>query len=91
VPDLSGDYSHGDSPVPVGAVVSYEGSYWRIVAHHDPQDHPDLPEGDHDLAEVYPDGVAYDLWPVSLPQKFGNRNYARYFVRRDSFYVKSLP
>lgn len=89
------DYKPGDEPVPVGAVVAYFGSLkhgeYTIIEHLDPAAHPTNPPDPATAAVVYPDGVAYDLWPVGMELKFGNRAYAVGYARRTSFTVVSLP
>lgn len=87
------DYTEGDGPVPVGAVIEYFGSHapgrYEIIEHHnDLTKHPtmgSIPAGY--LLTAYPDGVAYDIWPVGVPKKFGNRDRAVYWVRRTSFRI----
>ncbi|MFE2934926.1 hypothetical protein [Streptomyces sp. NPDC059278] len=80
------DYTPGDAPVPVGAVVQYFGRSQRpglytVTEHHAPA--PAAPD-----PEVhYPDGVAYGLWPLGVPEGFGNRDRAVCQVRRRSFVV----
>jgi hypothetical protein len=75
--------------VPVGARVRYHGSAGRhgeyiIQGYNDlAGHHPKLPPEVE--AEAYPDGIAYELWPVGVLMKFGNRDQAVYFVRRASF------
>lgn len=41
------------------------------------------------LANTYPDGVAYEIWPADVLYKFGNRCYSVVRVRRDS--ITPLP
>ncbi|MEV6401081.1 hypothetical protein AB0M39_40965 [Streptomyces sp. NPDC051907] len=90
------DYTPGDEPVPVGTVVRYTGSRahgeYEITEHRDPAEHPRarLPLSDSARA-AYPDGTAYDLWPVGVERKFGNRDRAVYYARRTSFTVVSPP
>lgn len=88
------DYLPGDPPVPVGAIVNYTGSQrhgrYEVIDHRDPAEHPDHLSED-ELRELCPDGVAYDLWPVGLPRKFGNREQAVLHARRTSFCVESTP
>ena len=94
------DYVSGDDPVPVGTAVEYFGSLspgrYTITAHKDPMAHPyrnaELVQGaahpcqdDEALKDVYPDGVAYELWPVGVSRKFGNSHLSVNFVRRTSF------
>jgi hypothetical protein len=85
------DYTEGDGPVPIGALIEYFGSEghgrYRITKHDSPDDHPYRQFMPEDIAEFYPDGVAYELWPVGVPRKFGNRDRAVYYVRRKSFRV----
>lgn len=85
------DYTPGDDPVPMGTLVEYFGSQgrgrYKIVEVHDPGDHPYRMYHDGDTDAYYPDGVAYDIWPVGVPHKFGNRDQGVYFVRRSSFRI----
>lgn len=86
-------------PIPVGAIVDYHGSIRSYhgryeVTQHNPMDvvkqlRPDIgyrkgDDTDAFLAESYPDGVSYDLWPVGVPKKFGEREKALYGARRES-------
>jgi hypothetical protein len=85
----------------VGATVRYFGSWagshvgpapeYRIIAHHPPEENPRLRGADRPVEEVYPDGTAYDVLPADMEWKFGNRDFAVYYVRRTSFSVVSLP
>jgi hypothetical protein len=80
--------------VPVGTRVRYHGSAgphgeYIIQGHNDPAGRTDLPP--EAIAEGYPDGISYELWPPGVPVKFGNRDQAIYFVRRASFDVVSGP
>jgi hypothetical protein len=75
------------APVPMGVRVMYMDRVYVVVEHDDPQQHPAPPSGDYDLTEVYPDGVAYTLWPEDVPRKFGNRGQSVLWVRRTSFTV----
>lgn len=88
------DYTAGDPPVPIGSVVRYETDqrpyvYWTIQDHMDPAKHPKPPppELTMTLEVAYPDGVAYYLWPVGVKLKFGNRDAAVGWVRRERFTV----
>jgi hypothetical protein len=75
------DYTPGDPPVPNGTIVNYFGrlrhGVYEIIAYTEARNFP----------ERCPDGVAYDLWPVGVPRKFGNRGRAVYNVRRTSFAI----
>jgi len=79
-----------NEPIPVGAVVDYHGSLkhgrYVVTEHHDPAGAanwcPQLPP--EVLADAYPDGVAYVIWPEDVPVKFGLREHAVYRVRRGS-------
>lgn len=79
------DYRSGDTPIPIGAVVQYHGSLshglYTVTARLKP-----LSCG-QEMAQHYPDGVAYEIWPVGVEKKFGNRYLAVYNVRRTSFTV----
>lgn len=89
------DYVRGDAPVQVGSVVEYFGSgphgRYRVIGRQKPTAHPYRSLTREEAAEAYPDGVAYDLWPTNLPQKFGLRDQAVTHVRRTSFTVISRP
>jgi hypothetical protein len=69
--------------LPLGTLVEYTGSHrngrYVIRAYSDLSERKDLPP--EAVAEGYPDGIAYDLWPPGVPVKFGNRDQAVYFVR----------
>lgn len=88
---MESDYKRGDKPVEEGAVVEYFGSQphgrYKIVEVHDPEDHPYRMYHVGDMNAYYPDGVAYDLWPLGVPRRFGNRDQGVYYVRRTSFRV----
>jgi hypothetical protein len=77
--------------VPVGTRVRYHGSVrhlrgeYEVIGYSDLSTRHDLPE--EAIAEHWPDGIAYELWPVGVEFKFGNRDQAVYFVRRASFTV----
>jgi hypothetical protein len=86
-------------PIPVGTVVTYHGSLsydpekrYVIMAHQNPEEMFTVTEmvlllRSETLAEAYPDGVAYTIWPEGMPQKFGLREhmiYRIYRVRRGS-------
>lgn len=77
----------GVPPVPVGTVVEYRGRRYKVIEHQDPQDHPYRDRLPSPLTPHYPDGVAYTLWPVGVPRKFGNRHCMKAWVRRTSFRV----
>jgi hypothetical protein len=62
------DYQPGDRPVPTGSVVRYENRKYEVIEHRKPTSHPRLPPGKYKLSEVYPDDVAYVLWPHNLPK-----------------------
>lgn len=87
------DYTPGDPPVPIGTVVLYshvEGTTpteYEITDHYNPKDHPRLPPGDYELKDIYPDGVAYLLWPVGVEKAFRNRDRSVGWVRRTSFRI----
>lgn len=81
-------------PIPVGAIVDYRGSLrhgrYVVTAHEDPKTL--FPVSQHYLiADSYPDGVAYQIWPEGMPQKFGNREHMAYRVRRKSLTLVRLP
>ena len=40
-----------------------------------------------ELMEAYPDGKAYQLWPVDVPVKMDNGQFLLRFIRRTSFRV----
>lgn len=85
------DYTSGDDPVEVGTLVDYFASQghgrYRVTDVHDPGDHPYRMYHSGNMAAYYPDGVAYDIWPVGVPRKFGNRDQGAYYVRRTSFRI----
>lgn len=78
-------------PYKIGTVVRYRGSKehmhgeYRVTGHGTPG-RPGASEvyTVEELAGYYPDGVSYDLWPVGVPHKFGERDKALYYVRRES-------
>lgn len=85
------DYTLGDPPVNTGTVVRYHGSS-GAPGLYEVLDHRPVPDADKvpgDPAEHYPDGVSYDLWPVGVVHRFGNRHLAVYQVRRRSFTVNT--
>lgn len=85
---LEAEYARLSAPVPVGTVVEYSGSQqhgtYEITAHAEPMN---IPEG-HDKQEFFADGVAYEIWPVGVERRFGNRDRAVYNVRRKSIRPK---
>lgn len=78
-----------DKPEPyeIGSVVDYHGSHahgrYVITSHQDPQQLFPADKWDQ-LADAYPDGVAYEIWKEGVLRKFGNRVHSVYRVRRDS-------
>lgn len=86
------------TPIPVGTVVDYHGSFAHgryVITRHDmPGVAGNTPGSDGlipvstlnaaELAVAYPDGVAYEIWPEGMLQKFGNRMYMCHQVRRQS-------
>lgn len=86
------DYSPGDPPVPLGTEVEYFGSQahgrYTVEQWLNPSNHPDYLKPGFDADEAYPDGVAYCLWPVGVPRKFGNRGQSGLYVKRRSFRVE---
>ena len=92
------DYEHGDDPVPVGTEVEYFGSgphgRYKVFGHNEPMDHDELgpmarqhEEIATELMEAYPDGKAYQLWPMGVPVKMDNGHHLLRFIRRTSFRV----
>lgn len=75
------DYTPGDAPLHVGTDVDYFGSRTEMHGRYTITDRNTIPKGS-DWEEMCPDGVTYDLWPVGVPVKFGNRDKAIYKVRR---------
>jgi hypothetical protein len=74
------------TPIPLRTPVIYEGERYFIQAHLVPQKpHPSV--SDERMATVYPDGVAYVIWPEGVLEKFGNRMYSRINVGRRSLEV----
>lgn len=85
------DYRPGDKPVPEGTLVEYFGSRehgrYTVVEVHSPGDHPYQKLTEGDAKRYYPDGVAYDLWPVGVLRTFRHRDRGVYFARRTSFRI----
>jgi len=86
-------------PIPVGTLVEYKGSLAHgtyVVTGHQgpvadlfsPREHEVMQEQGFSLADAYPDGVAYEIWPEGMPRTFGNRMYMVSRVRRGSLTVK---
>lgn len=76
----------GNEAVPIGTVVEYHGSMGRgtyTITDHAVPVNRGVTESE--LEAAYPDGVAYELWPLGVKRKFDNRHLARYNVRRGSF------
>jgi hypothetical protein len=81
-------------PYPVGTVVTYHGSQsdgtdrrYVVTKHRNPKEvantwFPQIPV--FLLDDAYPDGVAYDILPDDVPNKFGNRDHMVHRVRRES-------
>lgn len=93
--DQVSDYQPGDEPVAVGTVVRYFGSWadssaplYEITDQAAPGDNPNLRGAEEPVEELYPDGTAYHLWLMGKSRRFGNRQFAVYFVRRTSFSVE---
>ena len=84
------DYTPGDQPVPVGTWVFYRGSrrpgVYRVLGHLDPALYPDFP-AHLSREEIFPDGQAYDLWPVGIPMTRGNAHLSVLWARRTSFRI----
>jgi hypothetical protein len=79
-------------PIPVGTLVDYHGSHkhgrYVVIAHRCPQDMFPKDEWGDDMAQYYPDGVAYEIYPEDLPRKFGLvRDYTIWRVRRSSLTI----
>lgn len=76
----------------VGTKVRYHGSIdymhgeYEIIGVVDPDYHRAV-KGDAVVDAYYPGDEAYDLWPVGVPRKFGNRDRSLSFVRRASITV----
>src|ERR1700722_141829 len=82
-----------DERIPVNTKVQYHGSEttrhgeYIIRAYTDPEILRSI-KGDAVVDKYYPDEIAYILWPVGLPHKFGERyNGVLYDVRRQFFTV----
>lgn len=73
-----------DAPIPLGTTVRYHGS---LKFAHGTYTVNKLELSAHIAPGVCPDGIAYSLWPVDVPWKFGNRGRALHQVRRSSFTV----
>lgn len=82
------DYTPGDDPVSIGTTVQYRGGYYEVDAHQDPEANPRPPHYPP-LAEAYPDGVAYSLWPANMTKRPDNRDFVAAFVRRTVFRIVS--
>jgi len=84
------DYQPGDAPVPVGTWVFYQGSrtpgVYRVVSHMNPALYPDF-GARFSRSEIYPDGAAYELWPVGVPVKPDNGYLGVLWARRTSFRI----
>jgi hypothetical protein len=85
-----------DGRLPVGTRVRYHGGAgaageYIIQGYDDPAQHRPRRLRADLIAEAYPGGIAYQLWPPGVPVKFANRNQAVYFVRRASFDVIGQP
>lgn len=84
------DYKPGDEPVPVGTLVFYQGSLkpgvYEVILHVPASDRP-APPPPLTREEVYPDGVAYSLWPVGVANKRGNGHLGINAARRTSFRI----
>lgn len=78
-----------DERIPVGTHVRYHGEEWIIRAHNDLARHTKLfPAVESEYwQKQFPDGIGYELWPLDVLYKFGNRCYSRTYVRRRSFEV----
>jgi hypothetical protein len=80
-----------DDKIPVGSRVRYHGSISRmhgaylVTGYSDLSLRKDLSQ--EQISEHWPDGVAYDLWPEGVPEKFCNRDRALYYIHRRSFTV----
>lgn len=81
-------------PIPVGTLVDYHGSIESYRGRYTVDAHGLVPKpGEHPLhssvtgemiAEAYPDGVTYSLWPEGFKKKFGLRHLVVSRVRRAS-------
>jgi hypothetical protein len=85
------DYVPSDGPVTLGTWVYYQGSahapgVYTVVAHMDPALYPDFPQS-HKREDVYPDGVAYELWPVGVAWKMDRGHLGVLWARRTSFRI----
>lgn len=79
-----------DDKVPVGTRVQYHGTAqphgeYIVRGYNDLSERRDLPA--EEIEKHWPDGISYELWPVGVPVKFGNRERSACFVRRASFDV----
>ena len=79
-------------PLEIGTIVRYHGSIrsyhgeYEIVGLTD-LDYLHAVKGNAVANEYYPDGLAYELWPVGVEKKFGNRGLSLYHVRPGSITV----
>lgn len=87
------------APLPVGTVVEYRGSQkhgrYVVAGHTDPREEHLFQPWEHVtedvIAAAYPDGVAYELWPEGMEQRFGNRQHMVYRARRKSITEVRAP
>lgn len=84
------DYQSGDVPVEDGTWVFYQGSgrpgVYVIDSHKVIADMPERERATYP-EDAYPDGRAYNLWPIGVAHKMGNGDLSRVRVRRTSFRV----
>jgi hypothetical protein len=67
-----------------GSIESYHGEY-EVTGYSDLSLRRDLPP--EVIDEHWPDGIAYELWPIGVPRKFGNRHLSLHCVRRKNLSV----
>jgi hypothetical protein len=68
--------------IPVGTRVRFRNRDFTVTGYGDVTLRKDLPA--EAVREAYPAGEAYELWPVGVPHKFGERGGSWSCVRRQS-------
>lgn len=74
--------------IPVGALVDYHGGITHMHGRYEVVGHSDMEARamqvgltSEEMDLHYPDGVGYELWPVGVEKRFGNRDQSLHFVR----------
>lgn len=78
--------------LPAGTLVDYHGSLTHMHGRYEvteisAMDYQRARIGDEAFDAHYTEGFAYNLWPVGVPRKFGNRHLSLLFVRPSSITV----